>query len=96
MTEGHYTMTNSKTLLHSRMIEAAQRYAAANKSDPFALNVALSHISNGISNIRSDNGKPAYYDADVHSEMRSLPEGVVFATGKTEYSATVYRNVVRP
>lgn len=69
--------------------EAAKRYAAANKSDPFAYRRAKTHLLNGIASYANHEGQKAYYDADEATEIRQLPDG-------TEYPATIYRNVVRP
>lgn len=62
----------------TEMIAAAHRYAAANKSDPFALRRALSHISSGVAGMRLDDGGnkiPATYDAERTMVERTLPSG---------------------
>lgn len=71
-----------------RKIEGAQRYAAADKSDPFAFSRAMTHIRNGICKTRPD-GEAADYDAEMASEMRKLPDG-------TEYQVSIYRSLKRP
>lgn len=72
-----------------RRIEAAYRYAAADRSDPFALNRALTHVENGVAGFFDANGKETFYNADPYQETRHLPDG-------REYHVTVYKNVVRP
>jgi hypothetical protein len=71
-----------------RKIDGAQRYAAAEKSDPFAFSRAMTHIRNDICRTRPD-GEAADYDAEMASEMRKLPDG-------TEYQVSVYRSLKRP
>lgn len=77
------------TLTGLKFDEAAKRYAAAEKSDPFAYRRAKTHLLNGVASYANANGQPAYYDAEPHTETRLLPNG-------TEYHVTVYRNVHRP
>jgi hypothetical protein len=82
-------------------IEAAKRYAASDKSDPFTLNRALAHIRNGIVGFQVDkNGKPteqrAWYDAEKHQETRKLPEGSTFSDGTNEWVVDAYKNVQHP
>jgi hypothetical protein len=72
-----------------RRIEAAKRYAQADRSDPFAYARAMTHISNGIAAHFTGQGKESFYDADKAQETRKLPDG-------REYQATIYKNVVRP
>lgn len=75
-------------MLH-KMYNAAQRYAAANSSDPFALARARAHIKNGIASPFNKDGDRAYYDADLDYEIRRLPDG-------REYRAPIYTYAVRP
>lgn len=63
-----------------RVIRAAKRYAAWDKSDPFALTRALSHIAHGLCKFTED-GKDGWYDAEEHSTA----DGGVY-----------YTNMVRP
>ena len=70
-------------------IEGAQRFAAAEKSDPFAFARAMTHINNGKICRPNQHGEPCTYDAEPYTEMRRLPDG-------REYSVVVYRNVRRP
>lgn len=82
-------MTDQVLLNHkTRLIEAAKRYAAADRSDPFAFNRAMAHLSNGVCT-----GDKNHYDAELHHELRSIemPNG-----HKLEWQAEVYRNLVRP
>lgn len=74
--------------MDSVLLEAnARLYAAADKNDPFAFNRAMTHIKNGIAEMRywdegSKSWKPALYEAT---------DG-----GKNEFGHTIYRNVARP
>lgn len=68
---------------------AAERYAAAERSDPFAYSRAMRHIQNGIAVYAKEDGSKGYYDAEEGTETRTLPDG-------REYQATVYRNIQRP
>ena len=71
-----------------RMIQGAQHYAAADKSDPFTLARCMTHIRTGTASLLS-NGEDGFYKADPYSEERYLPNGAA-------YSVTVYRNCQRP
>ena len=73
----------------ANFVEAAKRYAEANKSDPFAFNRAMTHHKNGISQYALKDGRSSFYDAEEDHEIRKLPDG-------TEYRATVYKNIIRP
>ena len=73
----------------AKMTNAAQRYAKANPSNPFALSRAQTHIANGIACLFDDDGRKCYYDADEVIETRTLPDG-------SEYQVTAYRNIIRP
>lgn len=75
------------TARRGHMIEAAKRYAAANKSDPFALPRAMLHINNGICDV-DQHGRNSFYDALESEKERMLPDG-------TTYMVKVYRNVER-
>lgn len=70
----------------------ALRYAAFDRSDPFTLARCQAHIRVGICSGYGNDANPNHYDADPASEKRSY----VFDGRTVEYSATVYRNVVRP
>jgi hypothetical protein len=72
-----------------RAIEGARRYAAADRSDPFALRRALTHVANGIATGFTQNGEEATYNAEAYQEKRWLPKG-------EEYTVTAYRNMRRP
>lgn len=71
------------------MIKAAKRYALADKSDPFALRRAMTHLRTGVAQAHNTNGQEAFYDATPFEETRYLEDG-------TSYLATVYRNIHRP
>lgn len=79
-------MTETDTL--KKRIEAARRYAEADRTDPWAFDRAMAHMTNGICGF-TENGADAFYSADAFVEER------VTALGQT-YPVTVYRNVVRP
>lgn len=71
------------------MDDAARRYAAADKSDPFAYARARTHNANQVSRGSTKHGDHCYYDAEEGSETRKLPDG-------TLYQAPVYHSMVRP
>lgn len=72
-----------RRLSEKERLEAAERYAAADKSDPFARARIRTHMANGVCGFHTD-GRDAYYSADEDREM-------------TEYgSRPTYRNRVRP
>ncbi len=91
---------------HSPRIDAAERYIAAEKSDPFVRNRVYSHMAKfnapggylkhnyapqGVCGFR-DKGEDAFYSADEVTEERSY----IFNGIKHIYHATIYRNVKRP
>lgn len=78
-----------------RQITGARRYAAANNSDPFALNRALCHIRVGICDGRDKEGRNYHYDAEEQWETRKLSAGR-FSDGSDEYQVRVWRNVQQP
>ncbi len=94
-------------LLRMRMIAGAKRYAAADRSDPFALCVAMSQINNGIAGIRSSDsdmygrGKgpkagDAFFSVDSKRETMELAPGLEFSDGSRKWFEIGYRNQVRP
>lgn len=74
--------------VHHTQIEAARRYAAADKSDPFAFNRAMTHLKNGLASFDSK-GSPCGYDATEINVTRVTTTGV-------EYSAVDYGSRHRP
>ena len=78
-------MTNT---IHPLRLEGAERYARADKSDPFALRRALCHTRNGVAGF-TVKGEEAFYNAVVGTEERVTADGSPFV-------AVVYRNMVRP
>jgi len=66
-----------------RLVAAAKRYAAADKSNPFAFARALCHIRFGLCGYTED-GKEGWYDAEEHSVARGC---VVTST---------FTNMIRP
>lgn len=77
------------------MIEGAVRYAAADRSDPFAYNRAMSHSHNGVASRRANekDDRHGHYDAD-----RVIVEKTFTNTrGEAEtYKAEEYQNRVCP
>ena len=75
------------------LVAAAKRYAAADKSDPFAFARAMSHSANGIASYANKNGQSAIYDAELYYEPREIK----MPDGKTlSWQAGCYRNIIRP
>jgi hypothetical protein len=79
---------------HQRRLDGAIRYAAADKSDPFALARALTHLSNGICS-RAEDGTPGHYDAEKGVETRYLPLSEGQETPES-YVVDSYSRKVRP
>lgn len=73
--------------LNSRMLEGAQAYAAADRSDPFTYARCRTHLLNGVASLHNAQGQDAFYSADAVEETR--PDG-------REYHVTAYRNITRP
>lgn len=74
-----------------RYVKAAERYAKADRSDPFALARALTHVRTNVVGYvdRGRDVSDALYDATPHTEMRKSPSGEL-------YPVVVYGSVVRP
>lgn len=70
-------------------VEAAKRYAAADRSDPFAFSRAMTHLNNGVASTGE-------YEAEETTETRHLPEGIQLSNGDTSYQVVGYKNVKRP
>ena len=92
-------------------IEAMERYAKADRSDPFTLARCKAHMRNKIVGMRpvltKDMHMPWVSDSDLRrmSTLRQSEEAFYEATAHTEmqplpdgreYPVTVYRNMVRP
>lgn len=78
--------------MDKRMVHAAQRYAAADRTDPFTFNRAMTHIANGVAGFRHEpNGTrvEAFYNAKEVKVKRKLASG-------EEYEVVGYDNMVRP
>lgn len=75
-------------ITRNRRIDAAKRYAAADRTDPWTLPRIEAHMRNSICGF-IENGLDAFYSADEYIEER------VTVTGQT-FPVTVYRNIVRP
>jgi len=77
----------------NEMLRAAERYAASDASDPFALRRAITQLRNGIASYATKDGKAGYHDAEEYQETRSL----TLPSGKRmEWQVTAYKNVCRP
>lgn len=83
-----------------RMIGGALRYAAADRTDPFAFRRAMAHIDNGVASMgRPENkeyaiaaGSRAMYDAAMVMEPRSYVRD-----GETiNYDVVRWQNMKRP
>ena len=94
-------MNDIKRMARQRMIEGARRYAAADRTDPFAFRRAVAHIDCGLATIargeRSNTfdlvaAQPAYYDAEASREMVKVNAGGELV----DYERVVYKSVVRP
>jgi hypothetical protein len=84
------TTSQKKPRQDRRLVQGAQRYALADRSDPFVFNRAMTHIGNGIATMaRARDDVPHNYDAEAAKETRKLPDG-------TPYEVTVYKNMRRP
>lgn len=76
---------------------AARRYAAADRTDPFAYRRAVTHIKSGVAQfaVSDDQGNliPAYYDAQGYQEKRSYTK----TNGElVEYAVPAWKNMIRP
>lgn len=69
--------------MERRLHEGAKRYAAADKSDPFAYSRAMSHIAAGSASHDKDFNPDYWADDDI--QTRRLPTG-------EEYTVNVYKN----
>lgn len=92
--------------LKMRRSEAARRYAAADKSDPFAYSRAMSHNSSGLCSTRTEmvNGHAkaisCHYDADTFPDNHEVDERwaplLALRPQQRRVQGTSYRAVVRP
>ena len=75
----------------NEMLNAVDRYASAERSDPFARGRAIAHLKSGIGiEVQKDKGHfVSCYDAEEQKETRIHP-----LTGKP-FKVTVYRNITR-
>lgn len=81
------------------MTDGAYAYAAANKSDPFALRRALTHVANGVAGFtyaRDGTRQDAFYKAEKGKEERTLAYGQTFSDGSNKYTVETYHNIQRP
>lgn len=89
-----------KARARARMIQGARVYAAADRTDPFAMARMVTHIDNGVAGLHRGLNKdydiapgPAFYNAEMHREARKI----VGSDGQEQvFDVPVYRNVVRP
>ena len=85
-------MSNVLNKLDTRMLAAAERYARADKSDPFTYNRILSHIENGVASVNNGKDKHGYYDAEEYAEHREYQH-----EGRTvKYTVPAFKDMVRP
>lgn len=77
---------------YKRMVKGAARYAAADRSDPFAFARAIAHIHSGVASLGHDDGGPAYYNAEETAAERT----VVLDGRAITYPVTEYKNIQRP
>jgi hypothetical protein len=79
-----------------RLREAAERYIAADRTDPFARMRVYSHLRNGIATpmrgLNPDAQLESYYDAERYSEKRAYGT----SPNQVEYTVPAYRSMVRP
>lgn len=83
--------------LRNRVMElAAKRYAAADRTDPFAYSRAMSHLRSGVAQYSvegSGTEVTGYYDAEGYREGREYKK----ATGEiVKYEVQAWRKMVRP
>ena len=76
----------------AREIEGINRFAKADRSDPFTLARCLAHHKAGIADSDS-NG--LIYDATAKTVERKLEGGATFSSGENSYHAIEYHNVKR-
>jgi hypothetical protein len=89
-----------KAKQRARMIQAAQVYARADRTDPFSMMRMMTHIDNGVASIHAPANRdydiaagPGFYNAEMHREARKI----VGSDGKEQtFDVPVYRNVSRP
>lgn len=81
--------------MNKKHIEAAERFIAANKSDPFIRARVYTHMRNGIASFLQ-NGEDAFYHATAVEETVHLPAGDKLSNGDTSFIRTAYKNLVRP
>jgi len=93
------------TSLTLRRTSEARRYAATDKSDPFAFSRAMSHVTSGIVGPRTDKvGNRTVtvdcpYDADTFAGVREPDprwDAIKHLGTIKQVPCTVFRNVVRP
>ena len=87
--------TKIKYGTQSKRIEAAQRYAEADKSDPFAYGRAMAHMKNGVAGFLGD-GRDAFYDADEYEETRTIEKIINGETVPENFQVKAFKNRVRP
>lgn len=76
---------------------AARRYAAADRTDPFAYRRAVTHIKNGVAQFSTTDKDGSliacYYDAQGYQEKRSYTK----SNGElVEYAVPAWKNMIRP
>lgn len=85
-------------------VKATERYAYADRSDPFAFDRAMTHLQTGIANHRQDDGdyprsagNPAFYNANVVVEETTTEDSPFAILGDVRKRNVIrFRNVMRP
>lgn len=79
-------MTDAVQKHNSRTNEAAERYIASDRSDPFTRNRVYSHIANKVGGAHLEG-----YDAERSTETRR----VTFGSKTIEFQVEVFKNAKR-
>lgn len=77
----------------TRVLAAAERYIASDRSDPFTRARVLNMIAQGHWLDERD-GAPIF-DADSHQEEVTLDNGATFSTGTNTFHREAFRNIRR-
>ncbi len=90
-------MNAAQETRQERLDRGARMYALADRSDPFTLARAQTHIRVGLCDASGRTGeKEPRYDATPRSVTRTLPDGLCFSNGSHEYNAVEYGQRIRP
>jgi hypothetical protein len=86
---GDNDMNNLHPAQRLRYEQGARRYAAGDKSDPFAYARAMTHMNSGLCGYTPNGKEEHYYDAVEGRETRRLP-AIPPATEGEEYTVPSY------